>query len=130
MMKIIIDGKVATVPSGGVENTNNVYSEEEVVVGTYFDKPHYRRVISVTSGNSNTITTLFDASELNVDTLVYLGGVGIAVGYECNIPMVFPEGTLAISYQRSNNTIVETHTTDLFNSIPMTIVFEYTKSTD
>ena len=76
-MKIVIDGKEAEViggANGGGSGSENVYSTEETVIGTWIDgKPIYRRVIEAAAINGNQIAIVEDGRPFaipDIDVLV------------------------------------------------------------
>ena len=76
-MKIVIDGKEAEViggANGGGSGSENVYSTEETVIGTWIDgKPIYRRVIEAAAINGNQIAIVEDGRPVaipDIDVLV------------------------------------------------------------
>ena len=67
-----IDYEGSIVPNGWEEvDDPNTYSTDEIRIGTYLDKPLYRKVFEITNPSSSN-TNYQDLSSYNIDTLVSL----------------------------------------------------------
>lgn len=139
-MKIIIDGKVANVSSGGVEN--NVYSEEETVVGTWFGKPLYRRIFT-TEVLKNSVTVLLTTEECaEIDTMVSMDGVIMYDGLTFTLPYYYLTSSnaeitkinsyinIALSAQRYGLYLSHIGASITSSQIMSIVIVEYTKTTD
>lgn len=153
-MKVIIDGKEAKIPSGGSSSgvtmgqvnsaidtkldayePQEVYSTEEVRIGTWIDgKPLYRRVFNTTSPSvieTAAVVLGLDASLKIIDISGFLEGVYNNDRYMLN---TYLDGTRYIraSYSNYNNQhgIWMVVGNDALKNRPVTLILEYTKTTD
>lgn len=109
------------------------YSSEEVRVGTWTDgRVVYRKVISISSGFSTTMTFAHGIS--NFKTLVNAYGYQISAGSQKAFPTIYPSdmarfgaGVYDIT---SSNITVSLGTWVAENITQLTIILEYTKTTD
>ena len=133
----VIDYEGDTVPEGyeEVEDKGEVYSTEEVRIGTWIDgKPLYRKVFAGTKESEKNKT--INISDLNVDYIRYYGNITTNIGQsdgEYEFPLNYYETSSAYirtNFHRkySNITIVSTNGT-YFNG-NFKLVIEYTKTTD
>lgn len=110
----------------------NTYSTDEKIVGTWIDgKPIYRKVINTITGDKfsawKTILSEVDKvvryngfvyeTETDIKVLPYAGGLdgGSLIWFHVNA---------------TSHVFQEAHSDDMFNSKEMTIIVEYTKTTD
>ena len=113
------------------------YSTGETVVGTWTDgKPIYRRVIYAISSSS--VTNIFDTTDLNVDTCVTLHGYiqssVFSTKHKQRIGDGAVNGTGSLWIRDSGMMALITAAIDtnptLYDGQVVTIIFEYTKTTD
>lgn len=132
------DGQNGVGGSGG--SALDVYSTEETVVGTWIDgKPLYRKVFITTTPTVSTggkaVSRSMDCSALNVDEpcTLYAGFVHSDDSSYTSLP-VFTTGsnarTLKAYYSTATHKISVTHDSPSWSEYPITIIFEYTKTTD
>lgn len=140
-MSIIYKGKtVANVGgSGGVTGAQDVYSTEEVRIGTWIDgRPLYRKVIEPTEftiGTTRTYTTFFSTSGLNV---VSCSGYFLIADaripsnrQKVSVPFVDANAKCYISileYEEAVGLVSEWNNSQTV--IGGNIILEYTKTTD
>lgn len=119
------------VPSGFelVEDKGEVYSTEEVRIGTWLGKPLYRKVINSTLADKiNTLKTL--ATINGFDTIVDFKGYFTDGSYHYTIPFAYNGEDIMIIFDKKNSAIKEQHNYNGANSLTMYAIAEYTKTTD
>lgn len=119
--------------SGGDSSTGEVYSTEEIRIGTWIDcKPLYRIVFLESMPLDNDMS-LVDLSDHNVDTLIkYYGIIDISEKVKYPIPFYIEEGDyVSLIYNKPNVVVVYGEKMkNLYNNKLCTLVVEYTKTTD
>lgn len=111
----------------------NTYSTEETRIGTWIDgKPLYRRVVQETIPSTGAVTEMFDTSSWNIDKLAKLLGVSQAAtdGSKQKIPFSSFGNFYGWIGGSGYFTVAALTTGSKLYGCPMTIVFEYTKTTD
>lgn len=113
-----------------IPNTLDVYSTEEKVVGTWIDgKPIYRKVVQTTTPTTANVWTDIDTGIENIETHINKN-----ISFKVNILTYFAD-----SYENSNNRFLVVPNGNKVSvlvgvsswcSKPMTMVLEYTKTTD
>ena len=108
---------------------SNVYSTKEIVIGTYFDKPRYRRTIISTTGSTvqswKSLTNGLNAKKI----LKYEGFIASSSTEQKTLP--FGNGTSFVWFQRNGTgEFQEAHNSADFNSKEIEVTIEYTKTTD
>lgn len=117
-----------------IKKSEEVYSTEEVKIGTWIDgKPLYRKVISSTLPK---VTTENVEAKKTVSIDADIGTGFIETAY-CNkdnqmlpMPFIFTGGQVIKSYIDLNGTIILSSNTTYTNEQPVTIIVCYTKTTD
>lgn len=128
-MKIFINGESVEVPGGGEGGSSGeVYSAEETRIGTWIDgKPIYRKCVFVPSvvGDTNVFLMgdIQDRDEYISIRMVPYGDVIITD----NIFFNFPE-SMRIWYSKEEGICYQVPST--YNITHMTVILEYTKTTD
>lgn len=112
---------------GGGSSSGEVYSTEEIRIGTWIDgKPLYRKVITnltsgaVGNGNINFISKVPD----NMATMVYIRGLITIDGYIWSIP------TSGMDIGVQNNNIITVLRFNTWTNCPIIVTIEYTKTAD
>jgi len=125
---VIDDGK-----SGGSTSCEEIYFTEETRIGTWIDaKPIYRKVITGTTGGSvGAWTSIGALPDLEYPVFMYgtmLGNdnVYVTVPYASNIDGKY---TAAVIVQPSGSIEVAVFN-QVWLNVPVTIIMEYTKTTD
>lgn len=119
---VVTDETDTIVSSGG---SNNVYSKEETVIGTWFDKPLYRKIIDFQAGDVNAEKTTGPFPDIDVMTNIRAIVVGKAGSY-----LYLPNTFSYIVFGMSDKTIYSmVSSNDAANQWGYAIL-EYTKSTD
>lgn len=121
----------------GSGSNENIYSEEEIVIGKWIDgKPVYRKVLSgTTAGSEGTGREFANVADLNIQLMIKLYGTLITEA-DANIPVPL---SLAISnnnihsainpfYEASTGTIKYHLVGNSYTNRPMFLVMEYTKA--
>lgn len=104
------------------------YTINEQVIGTWLNKPLYRKVIQFTTGNA--INTWVTVSGLNdVDRIIRYFGYASLNDNEF-WPMPNFKNMPYFSVEVSSHKIREAHTETGYNNRPCVVAFEYTKVTD
>lgn len=103
------------------------YTINEQVIGTWLNKPLYRKVIHFTTGS--VINTWVAVSGLsNIDNLVRY--FGYAINNNESWPMPNFKNMPYFSVGIDSHNIREAHTETNYNSVSCIVAFEYTKVTD
>lgn len=135
-----VDYNGTTIPTGWEEvDSPNDYSTEETKIGTWIDgkdrKPLYRKIISSTSPNvTKENENITKKIPVNVD--IKFGCIEKAFykddsGNIVNIPFIMTGGQVIKAYLNvQDNNIVLTSNTQYTNDKPVSIVINYTKTTD
>lgn len=134
-MKIIINGEVVDVGSDG--GNENVYSTEEIRIGTWIDgKPLYRKVIYATTPGNDTLDGIFSLSKYAIDKVISLSGFvnmkSGSVSFFNTSGLVGNTSAIWIlraSVNSKNEVSIQTTVSDA-QSCPATLILEYTKTTD
>ncbi len=132
--------------SGGTANNvnrNDVYSTEETRIGTWIDgKPLYRKTfLGRTASTLDRHAVVADISSFNIETIVTLNGMVQPSAINDSIqglPINFlqyntPYGILTFVLKAPtvpSLSIVNMVSSDVYYNLPLTIIFEYTKTTD
>ena len=132
-----VQNKVIKEYVDGALEEQNVYSTAEVVVGTWLDKPLYRKVytLSLSSANNETDTPIPNSIINNIDEVVTVrGNLKNTYGNWFPIPSVAPNGTLkngiSLYYNGISGIVLRIGDSSIStNSIAYAII-EYTKTTD
>lgn len=109
---------------------NEVYSEEEVRIGTWFGKPLYRKGFTLNRGVSSGTNTLFDVSEFNIDNLVNVIGSYTSSAYNSGIfnrPLDNATFVFGLSQYRDSLMVF---TNNNNGNVLHDIALYYTKTTD
>jgi hypothetical protein len=113
----------------GGESSGEIYSTEEIRIGTWIDgKPLYRKCFTglVSPSTSTQLNTFLNVSGLNIDSLPFLGGT---IG---RFPIPIANGTasayLWITTDKTHMAIY-VNGSSVFEK-PVTLTLEYTKTTD
>lgn len=117
--------------SGG--NSEEIYSDEEVRIGTFYGKPLYRSTRMVTTGTTiENITNIWNVASLNIEKLIAIKGiVYVNSGNMYSCPYyVDDEENIYIYYNDAIKNIREKHGYTKFNSCEILVIIEYTKTTD
>lgn len=122
----------------GIETaSNDVYSLDEIVVGTWIDnKPIYRKVFKLTTPATNGFEGHYLLAELNIDTITHIEGICIGKNGYCA-----PANTNSIEtnpnyrcevciYARAYDKIDIHAYSSNYLSCPIYAILEYTKKTD
>lgn len=133
-----VEDKTSNAPSMRLveEMVKDIYSTEEVKIGTWIDgKPLYRKIISSTSPNvTKENENITKKIPVNVD--IKFGFIEKAFykddsGNIVNIPFIMTGGQVIKAYLNvQDNNIVLTSNTQYTNDKPVSIVINYTKTTD
>lgn len=108
---------------------NNTYSTDEQVIGTYMDKPLYRKIIVVDNPPKNTDNYL-SFSSLSIEKITSIGGMAY-VGTEMSFPVNFWAANTAYVMAHpdyTNSAIKYKNVNWSFTKIEF--ILEYTKTTD
>lgn len=128
-----------TTSDANSEVSNNVYSTEEAVVGTWIDgKPIYRRcyvgIAPETTGTAESATTTsFSSGIVNIDNVVKLDAMVRSDTIFTSLTSLTNAGigVLKVHYLRSTDSInIANLKMTGYNSCPVFITCEYTKTTD
>lgn len=104
-----------------------IYSTEEVRIGTWIDgKPVYRRVFNTQTGSAVNDVTIVVNDVQNVDYPVYISGIMNLNNRFYQIPDSYND----LSFDTSRNCIYHVIRSNAYIGFPLTIVLEYTKTTD
>lgn len=116
------------VDDGG--SSEEVYSEEEVRIGTWIDgKPLYRKTLHLESARTDAKIADMDPYIKSITNMY--GTLEDSYGYSYNIPVVHPGGVLGVLCKVSDHTIhTATNNSTSFGNRPITLTLEYTKTTD
>jgi len=108
------------------------YTEEERVIGTWINgKPIYRKVIETTLPTSANTTAQVDISDISLEKLVKIDSIANEVGkYYLQIPNSTVSGDIYITIGISNNVVNISCGNSYWWGKPLTIILEYTKTTD
>lgn len=125
-MNIIVNGDSVEIP----EKANEVYSTDEVIVGTWIDgKPLYRRVIKGSFSNVS-IYKYYNFSE-EISPVKMQGVVFSNSGSVLALPYIRPSGEWTYANYDSNNKRIIVFTDyDRHANQPFTFIIEYTKDSD
>lgn len=124
------------VDDGSSSGSGEIYSTKEVRIGTWIDgKPIYRKVFQATTGNTtNAANRLFAYNDMQIDTLVNIRGTikndtGTMVTYPWYLsgPLGIDYGSI---YPQNTGYVVEWHGLANYNSVPVIVIIDYTKTTD
>lgn len=125
---------IPVVDGNGYLPSNDIYSEEEILIGTWIDgKPLYRKVIlSETTDVTNTANVIKNVSELNIETVVSLRGLFVDSATLSQLPIgsMIGNSFVSVYYQTAKKNIVERHQNESYNNAELRIIIEYTKTTD
>lgn len=107
---------------GGIGNNKTIYSTEETVIGTYLDKPLYRKVFilstNINISNTNWTNSTISIVNNNIDYIINARAISKVFG---NLLTDISDGkTVYCLASRASNNI---------NGVN-TIILEYTKTTD
>ena len=128
-----------TVSTGDLGGSEDNYSTTETKIGTWIDgKPIYRKVITgyrtlETSTDGTQVINPIDVSGLNVDSVVNLTGTMISsVGLSMVMPVFRPGSSYGalLFHEQSTKTVNISNFCKNFGDRDVTIIFEYTKTTD
>lgn len=110
----------------------NVYSTEEIVVGTWIDKkPIYRKVIEFTFGTSISATGQIIANVSNIDNIITTKGYfRDKAKYGYPIPVSTDDNNMGIYYNPSSENFYAYHSNSYANNGICHAILEYTKTTD
>lgn len=105
--------------------SENIYSEEETRIGTYLDKPLYRKICKVTRTTSTTASAwnVVASAPSNVERVIHIEFLRVNDAL----------GTIISQYSRVYDGNIELYNTFAIGASAMTnahIVIEYTKTTD
>ena len=115
-----------------INNLNN-YSNEEIIVGTFFDKPKYRKCFKI-NGSLSTISTGISDMEDLVDLRILVKDT--SNGYWRPIPWTFNDSSYNSSFtggviiSSTGNSIIFQAGNGLTNTSKYIAILEYTKTTD
>lgn len=117
-----------------IGNGEKSYQNGETVIGTWIDgKPLYRMVTSVTTPNTGA-TRMFVYSELNIDTIVSIGGYIRLANASAFLPLpsvyISTNEWFAVYDNRSREAIVFVAGVNEYRNRPCELILEYTKTTD
>lgn len=128
------------VDDGSAESgsSGEVYDDQERVIGTWFGKPLYRRVIRTkpTASTGTEFSSEILALEIPVDNMVHIyGSARTKAGQFCPLPYYLSEkgGFFYIGYNGPNHAIPNSLRYSCSTNhvdTPVIIVLEYTKTTD
>lgn len=130
-----VDGEAGVETADGGISFPSLYSEEEVRIGTWLGKPLYRRIFQTSSpsvvNQEATIATLPYNIELKniygITKDIYNGIIPVNFYYKVDTDSV----TYYVScFIRNNVNIAMTISNSIYASRPVTVVLEYTKTTD
>lgn len=104
------------------------YSRVERRIGTWVDhKPIYRRVISATTANEEG-TWKKISNNANIDKIIGYSGYIVSAGIVKILPFSSPYQSIWFSL--NDGDILEANSGASFSNQPLTLVVEYTKTTD
>lgn len=132
----IVDYDGNTVPDGyeEVEDTNKIYSTEEVVIGKWFDKPLYRKVLNITLPEKalNSDYECADLSSLNIDKLVKLEGLIDATSTQVILNLAYKGNSQYCScyYVKETKKLRYATNNEQYVNVTAYIILKYTKTTD
>lgn len=116
-------------------NTSNNYSTEEKQIGTWINgKPLYRKVINTTSPICNTngtyVISTIDVAD-NIDfAVIELAFILDNANQVQTIPYINNSGNMIKAFINANKKIHLTHNVKDYSERQVTVVVEYTKTTD
>ena len=117
------------------EGGGEVYSKEEIVIGTWQNadgtvKPLYRKVVHCIDVQNNTVITIPNYSNMNVDFL-NISGVICLAKWDTGTQIILSSKKFSYDLTKGNGTIDFSQTaTSSTNKFDLTLIFEYTKTTD
>ena len=117
--------------SGGSNVSNNIYDGNEHVIGTWFGKPLYRKVISqtLTQSNTNTFVDLITFNDGNIKKID--GYLTNQNDYYIPLTYAYYSGSISGSaYRIYNNTIQVVGLNSDWRTWEYVFIIEYTKATD
>ncbi len=120
--------------SGGDNVSNNVYSTEETVVGTWLDgKPIYRKTVLISTGNvtnsDQCIDVPMDMTTLNIEKVINIHGQLELSNAHIPIPTPGVTNYYCMLLYIIPSLVLRTNNPNWSNS-PCYITMEYTKTTD
>jgi hypothetical protein len=133
---LIGEGDIKIESGSGSNITNNVYSKEEQVIGTYFGKPLYRKVLKINALPSTTKETMYAHGIENLEIVTNIYGTAILdQGNGSIYQMILPycpvtglENGVSVSRSTAGNIAIQCgKDRSIWNA---EIVLEYTKTTD
>lgn len=129
-----LEGLLTTInqiPVNGGGSSGDDYSTDEKVIGTWVDgKPLYRKVVNVTSPLNNGWGTVTNIGEL--DTMVSAKAFLFHSGSNYYLPLPYYENSnlyALVLYYKNGNVSVNINGNAFFSK-PITLIVEYTKTTD
>ena len=132
-MKIAINGTVVPVPADS--SPQEVYSTQEVQIGTWIDgKPLYRLVLQGTTPSTAGTTMLTVASTTNNKHVKNMYGMweysGSTYVLPINLPNIPGQEEINMRCWYNNGKVEMATTNSSYTRKPCWIVLEYTKTTD
>lgn len=138
-MKIYSNGKMLEVSGGGGGQAQDIYDDQERVIGSWFGKPLYRKTITGTlPSKSGTWTVVSEAIPnaiiRSMNAVVYLSSMEKPVAVY-SLPIIASGGYAYVSYNTTFQPselkgLIGYVTYSAFFGKPLTVVLEYTKTTD
>ena len=115
--------------SGGA--SAEVYDEQERVIGTWFEKPLYRKVMRFTTPRSAGYDLSLGSFQFIANEFVkILGSINFSGDSWATVPTWTGNTAANISVYVKGNQILAHVLNSLFTSCPIIVIFEYTKTTD
>jgi hypothetical protein len=133
---LIGKGDIKIESGSGSNIVNNVYSEKEVVIGTYFGKPLYRKVLKINALPSTTKETMYAHGIENLEIVTNIYGTALLdQGNGSIYQMILPycpvtglENGVSVSRSTAGNIAIQCgKDRSMWNA---EIVLEYTKTTN
>ena len=112
-----------------IEKTLNIYSADEIAIGTWFEKPLYRKVIDFGALPDNNIKIL-DHNINNIDFITHYHGISYRDTDNVFFELPYYASVNGVSIYINKNRIELTTTNDRSEFKQTYITIEYTKTTD
>lgn len=128
-----ISNALNEIPDNGSNGGANDYSTNETIIGIWDNKkPLYRKVILTNTATTvNTTTNIYNASELKIDNITKFDG---AINISSNIiPINYAVGSsiyVNTYYNKTQNSFMSYVSNSSYLNAPLTLIIEYTKTTD
>ena len=117
---------------GGTNSSKNIYSTEEIKIGTWIDgKPIYRKVYQYTTGAGANSRTFSEAGITNIDKIVNISGFTLQPNSNNYVPLSYYNSSVDwANFYTGGKNAFSVRCGSSYGFGATTVIFEYTKTTD